>query len=68
MSKKLTVSYHMDGMQIESFSEDQLKALGNEVSRVMSDYYSLNVNEFKILKEGKKWASWKEMSLTDLNY
>ena len=51
MSKKLTVSYHMDGIQIESFSEDQLKALGNEVSRAMSDYYSLNVNEFKILKE-----------------
>jgi hypothetical protein len=54
MSKKLTVSCHMDGMQIESLSEDQLKALGNEASRVMSDYYSLNVNEFKILKEGKK--------------
>lgn len=55
MSKKLTVSCHIDGAKIESLSVDQLESLGREVSQVMSNYYSCNKDEFlKIQGEQKR--------------
>jgi hypothetical protein len=55
MSKKLTVSCHIDGARIESLSVEQLESLGREVSQVMSNYYSCNKDEFlKIQGEQKR--------------
>ena len=50
MSKKLTVSCHIDGARIESLSDEPLESLGRAVSQVMSNYYSCNKDEFLKIK------------------
>ena len=49
--KKLTVTFHIGGEQVERLSEEQSKRVAEQLSKTMSIYYTAHPTEYQNLKK-----------------
>ena len=49
--KKLTVTLHIGGEQVEKLTDEQCESVARRLSETMSRYYSANPSEIKQMKK-----------------
>jgi ABC-type transporter MlaC component len=49
--KKLTVTLHIGGKQVETLTEEQREKIAQKFSETLSNYYSRHPEEYKKLKK-----------------
>lgn len=50
-NKPLTVTYHIDGKQVEKLSDEQCERMAQKLSETMSLYYTARPQEYLNIKE-----------------
>ena len=53
-NRPLTVTFHIGGKQVETFSAEQRTRMAEKLSEAISTYYTAHPEEFKKIKEKDK--------------
>lgn len=57
--KKITVTLHIGGVQVEKLTPEQVQKVSDRLSESMSEYYTARPEEYKRMQRAEKCSNYK---------